>query len=873
MMSSPAQSKFLKMSSDDRIQLINKLNHIQPDGHINPDNTQYCYGFEKHDRLKHTGNITGMVLLLNKSDFAIVDIDINTSMSMDERKELADGFIESLPKTRIDRTCGGGLHIWAKWDHTGNFTTNQNQKVYKCDDFDIDIFVPVKPNARQFIVLPGTTAKSHDGNIGTCECVQYCDYDDMISFKDLLKFLKEEFDITFKQTETETVDAELNDEEEILKEVEAEREEEEEKEDIDVDDIDAYTKPEKPHTRFDDVKKVSNVDKNRNYEGVPMTKELFDKLVKGFEGLEVHNDATGLDKNEISLFPLITALNACEKDDEVDRDDIVMALMKLKKKCKLTDNARKNFDSKIKAYKNKKADHFGYLIKALKQFKPDYYKQVIKSYIPHNASSQELFETTPYTFDEYLMDMDKFEYLDDHINALRKCIAINTRGGFLVKDYDTKMKWYNFTPTTRTMLKERASIIFTYKLTEKQMNEKLEQQRKNHRKLDASPEESISLIKLLERTTFTRSLAKYMGVELMSNNPLTLQLWHPPKGSYDRQLAIDFIDFMKTRVLNEKPLMEEFYSHAYRFRHPEVFIEKFFIHFEEGGHAGKSFLPACLAKMYGRDFYNIAVDSNQLTKDDKNAWQERMLLLWAEEVQNDKYRNEDMEKTIKLMITPEGSFRDMYKTAKSGEKHFIAGMNSNKPDLYGLIRADDATITRLVIVEYKPNPKRDIPWAKYVKKFLQDPNFGYSLYKYLAEEIEIPDDFDPCRYYSQEKYDYINKAKGTSKNTLEAWMDSLFNGRGDYDSDLRVTTWDKKEYYYITIPAMNRSYKQFHAEQGWGPQFKSDSLTKEFVKLGFEKKKTNIPGQRGVELLRVLKDKFDEEHPYDDSDWIEEPDN
>ena len=74
---------------------------------------------------------------------------------------------------------------------------------------------------------------------------------------------------------------------------------------------------------------------------------LFSKILLCFDNsITIHNDSN-LRNKEISISPLVSALNSWLIDD-ITKDDIYLFMSHVKNNCILTDNARKNFDYIIK---------------------------------------------------------------------------------------------------------------------------------------------------------------------------------------------------------------------------------------------------------------------------------------------------------------------------------------------------------------------------------------------------------------------------------------------------------------------------------------------------------------------------------------------
>jgi hypothetical protein len=115
------------------------------------------------------------------------------------------------------------------------------------------------------------------------------------------------------------------------------------------------------------------------------------------------------------------------------------------------------------------------------------------------------------------------------------------------------------------------------------------------------------------------------------------------------------------------------------------------------------------------------------------------------------------------MTTKESGGNRKYRDADEGEQHrAIFGFNTNQEDLYGLIRADDATISRLVILHFRPLAE-DFDWKEIKRDLLlmtdaHGIDIGYTLYTDLMNR-EIPHNWSPCRYYGDDKFELINTLK------------------------------------------------------------------------------------------------------------------
>ena len=152
---------------------------------------------------------------------------------------------------------------------------------------------------------------------------------------------------------------------------------------------------------------------------------------------------------------------------------------------------------------------------------------------------------------------------------------------------------------------------------------------------------------LLQDSAFYKYFNIYDGISLMSESKNVLQLYVPPSGKYDEKLILDWIDFMNSLIESKCAFNEFLDSHAYRFRHPSEFIEKFFINYGSGNN-GKTYLTACISKMYP-NVSNGGVNLKQITSDMFNSWMTRNLFLWMEEVEDETYKTKDLQKNVNII--------------------------------------------------------------------------------------------------------------------------------------------------------------------------------------------------------------------------------
>ena len=445
----------------------------------------------------------------------------------------------------------------------------------------------------------------------------------------------------------------------------------------------------------------------------------------------------------------------------------------------------------------------------------------------------ETFTKDNFCLDDYLECYTMFDKKEQHVEALARCIAKNTKGGYIYKDSQNGQ--IVFIPCDNKTMFDKLNCTIVYG--------------KNRRQR--------SLTALLRSTDVAEKMVKFRGCEILTENPQCLQLYRPPVGDYDKAVIEEFMTFMASRVVNEKALTEEFRSHAYRFRHRDEFIEKFFIHYGQGN-SGKSFLAACIGSLYGA-YANCGATPEKVVDDQFDSWQKKLLMLHMEEAENGNYRNKKMETAIKRLTTINSSARAMYRESESIKNKAICGMNTNQADLYGLIRGDEALVSRLVIIEFKPKTP-DLDWEAAKKKYIRNPLFTPSLYRYLLEDLEIPEDFSPSRYRSPEKDAFIKRAKKNSKTNIEEWVETLADEYLD-DKDCDGHFFRRKllhkyrlngvEYYYAKPKDLVLSYKKFCKQMNYGFSFKAQNVTESLVDMGWEDEKTTIDTLYGVQILRI----------------------
>ena len=789
------------------------------------------YNYLKHDGQK-SGDITGKALLLNTSPYCVIDIDISTKIDEERREEIRQTFINEFDAgCKIVKTTSGGLHLYSMWDNSiEGLTKNDYTKIYKCDDYEIDVFIPIKKDLRRLVVIPPSKVKNHFGKIASYELVvDNADDELLFTFGEMREILADDGIIFNFEAAAGCMSA---------------KHEQKKPE----------PKPEPQNESFDLIDEFENFD-----ESAECSLELLNKIIEGFDGLEIHNDSQPIE-DEITLPILFKSLISC-KSEEITSEVIEEKCDYILEHAELTDNAKSNYWNQFRRAKKEGPANcsYGNLIKMLKIHNAKYYESKILTLFKPAKATPEDFIHSNYTINEYKRNSSSFNNIDEHIAALMKCVANDTNGGYFVRKFNGKDNNVHYEHLSLRGLKDCFDDLkVNIKLSDAE-KKKLKEQKKAIKEY-----KTYSLVNLLTTNTYKDRLSYFDGSAILSDNENVLELFIPPSGEYDRSLIENFIEFMKSRVIHEKPLMEELASHAYRFRHKSAFIEKFFVHYEEKGESGKSFFTGCLASMY-RNYANVAATPEQVVSDMFNSWQKNLLMLHMEEVQNENYRNKNMERVIKRLTTLESSGRGMYKETESVKNQAIVGFNTNQSDLYGLVRADKATLSRLVIIEFKPKTD-DINWDEAKETFINNKNFAYSLYRYLLDDFEMPNYFNTCRYSSSEKDEFIRRACSRSKNNVESWLEDA-----NENELFAKQKWGDVEYYWCNTSYIVSSYKEYCRDNGEKFSFKRDNFIAQLIQMGFEEKKINVGEQRGVRALRIKANKF-EELVKNDIEEIDPPD-
>jgi hypothetical protein len=692
----------------------------------------------------------------------------------------------------IVRTAHGGLHIYT---NRGEYTqsTNRYCKAFVGNGYDVDVFASIDPDKRSLVVLPTTTV-IESGKTLKYSWAQGDEGTEIgATVDDVLKALN--FDIAGQLKAKEIAFEKLV--------------------------MEAPT----TNTKTDEVRRQQSCLSNKSTNSKPLTLERFKLLISGFKDIEIHNDTRGTD-DEITLMPLFTTLNSCREyigDDEVEN-----AYDTIFNTAKLTQNATRNWDIAKARYDGQTSPTgYGLLIKYVKTFASEYYNEHIKTKRSFNGST--------YTFEDYREKCSTYYSKQLHVYYLAQCLAINVSGGYILKKRD-EATIYRYEGIGSDKLKSFFDFSVSIKLTEE---EKQAQKANKHGSKDWMEISIHSLIR-----------ASYCQSKLTRVEASILDAVIPPRPTEKRLDMNIWLAKMLNGVVHQKPLIDMISAHAVK-RRTGVRPNKVYALHDTFGNTGKTYMMYCLASIYGTGRTNVEVKTEQIENDKFNDWMSYLEMLNVDEPQNGNYKNRKFEAFLKLCTNHSMSFRGMQKEAKMKDIRFIASFASNEADLYGIVRADPAVLSRLCIIEFKERLDTEEFYQWTHEEFNPEtPEFKYSMDQWLLNEFVIPEWFSLDRYKSPEKDAFIARSRQVKRNSVEQWLTSEFEDTNEFDQIFQRKTFKNIGYTVVIEAVANRHYKDFM--RGRDKPFGEDGLVKSLIAQGFEQYKYS-----GVRYLRIQTSKFD----------------
>lgn len=754
-----------------------------------------------------------------------------------------------IERLMFDVSGSGGLHVWLKCDiddwfnslttdsiiGVKNVMSNYDSGDEKTNDIlhnnvSVDIFFnnasrlgvnnKGEPKNDRGVLLPGSYAKPKDG----AKVINYYSLPDItidasrnpLTYKE---FIARSNLITLPKTEEEFVSIAKKGNNKGNKE----------------DDEDAKS--------TDGKKSFTNVIKHTFNEGDSLTKHPIEKpllklIVDGFDSnIEMHCDSNGKQAvEEVNTFLVATALLAAyteDNDDEVyaNFEDVSEAYEGICNKCTLTAKAAAGnaYKSQWERFVNEgtKASTWGGLLTILKTFNEEYYNNTIKPYLRAMLHGNEIpFEDDTYTIQHLKNEARSkiYESLNEAVRSIKRCVAtLYDTPGFMIRAFDRT------TGGSRIDIKDYAALKNTTGLPIINYNELVLKRRVGRPAKDQEDEYEVKtnkelLVDILKKPCILEQLDSFESfVTIKTSNDEILEaecnvkvypLYRgPPVTEYDPELAKKFINIMRERVYYKRPLDFLFSTVAYKLRYPEVFSDKLFINYGKGNN-GKSLLSHALLAMFG-EVVGYEGSYQYMVEGKYNGWMDKKLFVTMEEgKRNEKRgRNYKMELWAKLVTSEKGDLRKMYNDPRSFTNEAIYMLNTNYNDLCGLAyseqafreEGDDSVRQRLVIIEWKPLDEDQKVFRSKMNEFMNKRDiittrkFIYSLYKYLREEYEIPEDYDEGRYDGEEKYEYLNRFTDRISSPYSDVIVEDFNK----PAVERVIQQSKQEgYYYATYTSI-----------------------------------------------------------------------
>lgn len=545
-------------------------------------------------------------------------------------------------------------------------------------------------------------------------------------------------------------------------------------------------------------------------------------IAEGFNGIVIHSTQMGKITGEhLGVVVIASAINSLANEEERDK----LSRLIYKKAIK-TSKASDNWDI---TFERAKPTQISVLWNIIKYHKPDYYARVYPQF------ERKTFQNSSYNIKDF--QCDTIETLPQLMEKLSLCVAVNLDGGIIVKNDDgyKVMSRYEFLSIYDTQ--------FTLKMSEEEQEEANKKAIEQHKKKPKG-DKTITLANIIKNHNICQQLSAFNDVKVYSDDPKVLSLYIPPALTDINQRLIDrFIRYFMGQVKYTRPLLELFNTIAFKLRHPGVFVPKFFI-LHGQGHDGKSFLVGAVKEIFNK--YGRIVHERDMTEDNFNSWQEDMLFIWMEEVQNIANKNK-LEELIKTITTKNTGRRGMHKELTEGCNNAIVGFNTNDDSLSGLCRASEAVKQRLVIIEFnKPTDesKKEVNEISRLSELLKNSkseaakSFIFTLYNYFLKQYEIPDDFTTERYDGPEKEVIINQKQIANTSIFENWIIEENDKLVKHGCVKGVPT------AYIVISMANES---------WASKTQNKNITvkweNELIRLGWRKAQNCITGRKERVML------------------------
>lgn len=292
-----------------------------------------------------------------------------------------------------------------------------------------------------------------------------------------------------------------------------------------------------------------------------------------------------------------------------------------------------------------------------------------------------------------------------------------------------------------------------------------------------------------------KEISKEMGYDLTThddynsndsrNNLPVLSNFNPPielpksNGGYNVELIKTWLQFMLKRIKPKyhNAFIDLLYSIRERLTTSKPTPTKCYILYGKYGCEGKSFLLACLSKVFGSA--SMDLDRNKFLNEKFDAWKKCLGLIAVEECEGNAYTQLQLATQIKNYTTKDTTIRDMNKINEKSVNYGVLCLSTNDETLNGLVNADSPTIDRLVVIRFKKLDFEKEEWDPIVEDSINHEAFAYSLWRYLISSCGFianegkSYNYTSERYNGQEKTLFIEKAKSKANNLSNIFVSLL----------------------------------------------------------------------------------------------------
>ena len=609
--------------------------------------------------------------------------------------------------------------------------------------------------------------------------------------------------------------------------------------------------------------------------------------------MSLHNPDNKLEdddplKKYTSAFTFAMGLYGLLGDDLAGHKQFLTSIRK-----HITDNTFRQYEDLFDTVKAKDAANAGIMINLLKLLDANRFENEVKKHITIKTgfdNPNQAFEKSFKTIGDYKNESRFFTTIAEHYKYLIQCVAIS-QTGYIIKNRVANS--YRYKEVTINELRNQLDGKAIMKLKKKVWNAKKQE-------LDEI-DDTVSFNACKEiQETLRPELAYYHKTDLFSDEEGVLSRYVPPSGDANPELAEKFIKFFESRVYNPEALHDMLSAHAYRLRHPSVKIEKVFILYSPPpGNSGKTFLSSAIDMLYPDLSVLGAREAD--AKSEFNGLFYEFLNVNFEELQNENYRNQFFEIIIKQTTNRKGAHRKMFHDVTQGEIKAIVSLCTNSKDLYGLIRADGSTLSRLCILSFKPG-LRDEEWSTFKREVGLDSSmpdynktqraFAAAFWNHLRYTYKNPylkdlECYSPVRYRGSDKDRILAELRRNSERPPTKLIKALMlpaervKECRDYQFSVLKRLKDRKigPLVFISNSEIERIWAdEFNIPKEDKGKYTSQSVKDELQRLGWRDKHTKTARGYALELQKyqewrssILRyGKNDDEN---DDDLLEEDDN